>query len=56
MGYQYPIENYLDLLKFCCTSDTKFIFDVSTDNFNENIFKNYFESINVFMKKKVFMR
>ena len=52
MGYHYPIENYLDLLKFCCTSDTSFIFDVSTDNFNHNIFKNYFESINIIYEEK----
>ena len=52
MGYHYPFENYLELLKLCCTSETKFIFDVSTDNFNENLFKNYFESIKVIYEEK----
>ena len=52
MGYHYPFEIYLELLKLCCTSNTKFIFDVSTDNFNENLFKNYFESIKVIYEEK----
>ncbi len=52
MGYHYPFKKYLELLRQCCTSDTKFIFDVSTDNFNENLFKNYFESINVIYEEK----
>ena len=52
MGYHYPFENYLELLKLCCTSETKFIFDVSIDNFNEYLFKNYFESIKVIYEEK----
>ena len=52
MGYHYPFEIYLELLKLCCTIDTKFIFDVSADNFNENLFKNYFESIKVIYEEK----
>ena len=52
MGYHYPFEIYLELLRSCCTRDTKFIFDVSTDNFNENLFKNYFENIKVIYEEK----
>ena len=43
MGYHYPIDNYINLLKNCCKSDTIFIFDVSEGYFNNNSFKKYFE-------------
>ncbi len=47
MGYHYPFENYLHIFRLCCTHNTKFIFDVSVENFDENMFHNYFESIQV---------
>ena len=52
MGYHYPFENYLDIFRLCCTHNTKFIFDVSVENFDENMFHNYFESIQVIYEEK----
>ncbi len=52
MGYHYPFENYLEFLKLHCTSETKFIFDVSANNFNENLFKKYFKNIKVIYEEK----
>ena len=52
MGYHYPFEIYLDILRLCCTNETKFIFDVSTEYFDENLFHNYFESIKVIYEEK----
>lgn len=52
MGYHYPIETYLQLLRKCCSQDTIFIFDVSEGYFNENSFKKYFENIKIIYEEK----
>ena len=52
MGYHYPFENYLNTLKLCCTNNTKFIFDVRSENFSKSIFSNYFEFIKVIHEEK----
>ena len=52
MGYHYPIETYLQLLRKCCNQDTIFIFDLSEGYFNENSFKKYFENIKIIYEEK----
>lgn len=47
MGYHYPIDIYIKLLKNCCDANTIFIFDVSEGYLNNNSFKKYFEFINI---------
>ena len=42
MGYHYPIDNYINLLKNCCTNNTVFIFDVSEGYFINNSLNKYF--------------
>jgi len=55
MGYHYPLENYLDFLKTCCTQETTFIFDMSEGYFKESLIKDYFEEIKLYIKKKMFI-
>ncbi len=52
MGYHYPFEIYLELFKKCCTNSTIFIFDVSQGNFDENLFKSYFGSVEIIYEEK----
>ena len=52
MGYHYPFENYLNFLRACSTSKTKFIFDVNSDYFDNKSFMNYFENIKVIYEEK----
>ena len=52
MGYHYPFETYLELLRKCCTENTIFIFDVTVDVFDENLFKKYFENIETIYQEK----
>ena len=52
MGYHYPFETYLELLRKCCTENTTFILDVSVDVFDENLFKKYFENIETIYQEK----
>ena len=43
MGYHYPLENYLNLLKEICTKDTEFIFDFTGGRYNTEVINKYFE-------------
>lgn len=52
MGYHYPIENYMQLFRSCCNSDTTFIFDVAEDNYQDNFLYNFFDEVNVIYKEK----
>ena len=52
LGYHYPFEKYLNLLKQCCTEETIFIFDVSAGNFDKGLFHNYFKNIKVIYEEK----
>ena len=52
LGYHYPFEKYLKLLKQCCTEETIFIFDVSAGNFDKALFHNYFKNIKVIYEEK----
>ena len=47
MGYHYPFENYISLFKDCCSRNTTFIFDISSDRYEVNFFKKYFNKIKV---------
>ena len=52
MGYHYPFEIYYNLFKKICNKNSIFIFDVSEGYFDENMFKKYFENINVIYEEK----
>ena len=52
MCYHYPIDIYLKLFSSCCDNDTTFIFDVTEGLFSENLFKNYFEEVNIIYEEK----
>ena len=52
MGYHYPFETYLNLFKKNCNKNTTFIFDVSEDYFDENLFKKNFENIKIIYQEK----
>ncbi len=47
MGYHYPIDNYINLLKNCCTNNTVFIFDVSEGYFINNSLNKYFTNTKI---------
>ena len=44
MGYHYPLEIYIDLLRKCCNQDTIFIFDFSGGYYSEKLLDKYFQS------------
>ena len=44
MGYHYPLEIYIDLLRKCCNQDTVFIFDLSGGYYSEKLLDKYFQS------------
>ena len=52
MGYHYPFETYLHLLRECCNENTIFIFDVSANLFEENLFKKYFQNVEIIYQEK----
>ena len=52
MGYHYPFETYIQLLKKCCNENTIFIFDVSANLFEENLFKKYFQNVEIIYQEK----
>ena len=52
MGYHYPFENYISLFNDCCTKDTTFIFDIASDQYEVNFFKNYFDHVKVIYNEK----
>ena len=45
MGYHYPIENYIDIIKKVSTKNTKVIFDLSMEYNELNKVKKYFNTI-----------
>ena len=47
MGYHYPIDNYIDLLKTMCNNKTIFIFDVFADRYNVDLIKKNFKFVEV---------
>ena len=52
MGYHYPIDIYLKLLKKCCNKDTIFIFDVSKGYYDKNLLNSYFESNEIIFEEE----
>lgn len=52
MGYHYPFENYIELFKSCCTTNTIFIFDVAEDYYEKSLLKNIFDEISVIYTEK----
>jgi hypothetical protein len=52
MGYHYPLDQYLKLFSTCCDENTSFIFDVSEGYYNSNLFKRYFETVNIIHEEK----
>ena len=45
MGYHYPIENYIDIIKKISTKNTKVIFDLSMEYNELNKVKKYFNKV-----------
>ena len=45
MGYHYPIENYIDIIKKISTKSTKVIFDLSMEYNELNKVKKYFNKV-----------
>ena len=45
MGYHYPIENYIDIIKKNSTKITKVIFDLSVEYNELNDVKKYFNKV-----------
>ncbi len=52
MGYHYPLEGYLKLFRKICNENTIFIFDVSDGYYKEDLFKKYFEKIQIIHEEK----
>ena len=52
MGYHYPINTYIELLRNCCTKDTVFIFDIGDNQYDENYLKTIFEDIKIIYEEK----
>lgn len=51
MGYHYPIENYIDLLRKITKSDTIFIFDIAEEYISIKKLKSYFNEIKIINHK-----
>ena len=52
MGYNYPLEIYLNLFKKCCSKNTIFIFDVNEKYYNKNVIEKYFKNFKVIYEEK----
>ena len=52
MAYHYPFEEYFQLFKECCKKNTVFIFDISTGYYNLNLFKKYFNKVDIIYEEK----
>ena len=47
MGYHYPIENYINLIKKTCSTETAFIFDVFEEKYSLSDVKKYFNEAKI---------
>ena len=47
MGYHYPINSYIELLRNCCTKNTVFIYDIGENQYDENYLKTIFDDIKI---------
>ena len=52
MGYHYPLENYLNLLKDICTKETEFIFDVTSGKYSSEVINKYFDQSKIIYEEK----
>ena len=52
MGYHYPINTYIELLRNCCTKDTVFIFDIGDNQYDENYLKKIFDDVKIIYEEK----
>ena len=52
MGYHYPINTYIELLRNCCTKDTVFIFDIGDNQYDENYLRTIFQDIKIIYEEK----
>ena len=47
MGYHYPLENYINLIKSTCSTKTVFIFDVFWEKYSLSDVKKYFNEAKI---------
>ena len=47
MAFHYPLENYLDLFHKVCDENTEFIFDFSSEKYNETELEKYFSKVEI---------
>ena len=47
MGYHYPINSYIELLRNCCTKNTVFIYDIGENQYDENYLKTIFDDVKI---------
>ena len=52
MGYHYPINTYIELLRNCCTKDTVFIFDIGDNQYDENYLTKIFDDVKIIYEEK----
>tara|TARA_B100000123_G_scaffold262630_1_gene230887 strand:- start:175 stop:873 length:699 start_codon:yes stop_codon:yes gene_type:complete len=52
MGYHYPINTYIELLRNCCTKNTVFIFDIGDNQYDENYLKKIFDDVKIIYEEK----
>ena len=47
MAFHYPLENYLELFNKVCDENTEFIFDFSSEKYNETELEKYFSKVEI---------
>ncbi len=52
MGYHYPFEEYIDLIRHCCTENTIFIFDTNETQYKNILLNNYFKSVKIIYEEE----
>ena len=52
MGYHYPIENYINLIKKTCSTQTAFIFDVFEEKYSLSDVLKYFNDAKIIYEEK----
>ena len=52
MGYHYPINTYIELLRNCCTKDTIFIFDIGDNQYDGEYLKTIFDDVKIIYEEK----
>ena len=52
MGYHYPIENYIELLRKTCNDKTVFIFDVVEEMYSLNKLKQTFKEVQIIYEER----